>query len=118
MFTTEEISGCSGITVTKFAYSERDYNYVDFRLDMPIMNAFSEHGEKEVTQVADTDSYLKGMCQPEVCMHTCCTVNSAYYPLIPNIWDHNNATDRFSWKPKVSHAVSNGLKIYLIKTGV
>jgi len=45
--------GCSGITVTKFAYSERDYNYVDFRLDMPIMNAFSEHGEKEESGLID-----------------------------------------------------------------
>jgi len=39
--------GYSGITVTKYATIERDYNYVDFRLDEPIMNTFSEHGEKE-----------------------------------------------------------------------
>lgn len=41
------LHGYSGITVTKFAATERDYNYADFRLDKPIMNTFSEHGEKE-----------------------------------------------------------------------
>lgn len=44
---------CAGITVTKFAHTERDYNYVDFRLDKPIMNAFSEHGEKEESGLID-----------------------------------------------------------------
>jgi len=39
--------GYPGITVTKFADTERDYNYVDFRLDKPIMNTFLKHGEKE-----------------------------------------------------------------------
>lgn len=44
---------CAGITVTKFAHTERDYNYVDFRLDKPIMNAFSEHGEKQESGLID-----------------------------------------------------------------
>jgi hypothetical protein len=45
--------GYSGITVTKFADAERDYNYVDFRLDKPIMNTFFEHGEKEKSGLID-----------------------------------------------------------------
>lgn len=45
--------GYSGITVTKFAGTERDYNYIDFRLDKPIMNTFSEHGEKEESGLID-----------------------------------------------------------------
>ncbi|MDL1964563.1 MAG: hypothetical protein LWW98_09600 [Deltaproteobacteria bacterium] len=45
--------GYSGITVTKFANTERDYNYVDFRLGKPIMNTFSEHGEKEKSGLID-----------------------------------------------------------------
>ncbi|NQT09961.1 MAG: putative DNA binding domain-containing protein [Desulfobacteraceae bacterium] len=45
--------GYSGITVTKFADTERDYNYVDFRLDKPIMNTFFEHGEKEKSGLID-----------------------------------------------------------------
>lgn len=36
--------GYSGITITKYANTERDYNYVDFRLDMPVMNTYPEHG--------------------------------------------------------------------------
>ena len=39
--------GYSGVTITKYANTERDYNYVDFRVDKPIMNTFSEHGERE-----------------------------------------------------------------------
>ena len=39
--------GYSGITVTKFADTERDYNYVDFRLDKSIMNTFSEHAKRK-----------------------------------------------------------------------
>ena len=45
--------GCSGITVAKFAYAERDYNYVDFRLDLPVMSSFFEHGEKEGSGLID-----------------------------------------------------------------
>jgi len=45
--------GYSGVTVAKFAYYERDYNYVDFHLDKPIMNSFSEHGEKEESGLID-----------------------------------------------------------------
>lgn len=45
--------GYPGITVTKFANTERDYNYVDFRLDKPIMNTFSEHGGKEESGLID-----------------------------------------------------------------
>lgn len=45
--------GYSSITVTKFADTERDYNYVDFRLDKPIMNTFFEHGEKEESGLID-----------------------------------------------------------------
>ena len=39
--------GYSGITITKYANTERDYNYVDSRVDKPILNTFSEHGERE-----------------------------------------------------------------------
>lgn len=39
--------GYSGITIAKYANIERNYDYVDFRLDKPIMNTFSEHGESE-----------------------------------------------------------------------
>jgi len=45
--------GYPGITVTKFVNTERDYNYVDFRLDKPIINTFSEHGEKEKSGLID-----------------------------------------------------------------
>jgi len=45
--------GYSGITVAKFVDIERDYNYVDFRLDKPIMGTFSEHGEKEKSGLID-----------------------------------------------------------------
>ena len=45
--------GYAGITVTKFANTERDYNYVDFRIDKPIMNTFSEHGEKTGSGLID-----------------------------------------------------------------
>ena len=39
--------GYLGITITKYANRERDYNYVDFRLDKPIMGTFSPKGKKE-----------------------------------------------------------------------
>lgn len=39
--------GYSGITIAKYANIERNYDYIDFRLDKPIMNTFSEHGESE-----------------------------------------------------------------------
>jgi len=39
--------GYFGITITKYANRERDYNYVDFRLDKPIMGTFSHKGKKE-----------------------------------------------------------------------
>ena len=45
--------GYSGITVTKFTDTEKDYNYVDFRLDKPIMNTFFEHGEKDKIGLID-----------------------------------------------------------------
>lgn len=45
--------GYSGITVTKYANTVRDYNYVDFRLDKPIINTFSENGEREMTGLVD-----------------------------------------------------------------
>jgi ATP-dependent DNA helicase RecG len=50
---SSSLLGYSGITVTKFADIERDYNYVDFRLDKPIMNTFSEHGGKEESGLID-----------------------------------------------------------------
>jgi ATP-dependent DNA helicase RecG len=45
--------GCAGITVSKFTQIERDYNYIDFRIDMPIINAFSKHGEKTGSSLID-----------------------------------------------------------------
>lgn len=45
--------GYSGITVAKFADIERDYNYVDFRLDKPIMGTFSEQWGKEESGLID-----------------------------------------------------------------
>ena len=45
--------GYPGITVTKFVNTERNYNYVDFRLDKPIINTFSEHGGKEESGLID-----------------------------------------------------------------
>lgn len=45
--------GCSGITITKYANIERDYNYVDFRVDKSIMNTFSEHGESQKDGLID-----------------------------------------------------------------
>ena len=55
--------GYSGITVTKFADTERDYNYVDFRLDKPIMNTFSEHGGKEEPGLIDKALEMSGFNQ-------------------------------------------------------
>ncbi len=40
------ILGYSGITVTKFAGVEKDYNYMDYRIDLPLMNSFMENGSK------------------------------------------------------------------------
>ncbi len=48
--------GFPGITITKYAKSERDYDYVDFRLDKPVMNTISQHGEKEGTGLIDEAS--------------------------------------------------------------
>lgn len=45
--------GYSGITVTKFVDIERDYNYVDFRLDKPIMNTYFSNSEKEKSGLID-----------------------------------------------------------------
>ncbi|MCG2775183.1 MAG: putative DNA binding domain-containing protein [Desulfobacterales bacterium] len=45
--------GYSGLTVAKFVDIERDYSYVDFRLDKPIMGTFSEHGGKEESGLID-----------------------------------------------------------------
>ncbi|MBW1804413.1 MAG: putative DNA binding domain-containing protein [Deltaproteobacteria bacterium] len=38
--------GYVGMTITKFATSKRDYNYSDFRVNLPLMNLFDEHGDK------------------------------------------------------------------------
>jgi len=38
--------GYVGMTITKFATSKRDYNYTDFRVNLPLMNLFDEHGDK------------------------------------------------------------------------
>ncbi len=45
--------GFSGITITKYAKSERDYDYVDFRLDKSIMNTLSQQGKREGTGLID-----------------------------------------------------------------
>ncbi len=37
--------GYVGITITRFLTSKRDYNYSDFRLDLPLMNIFDAHGD-------------------------------------------------------------------------
>ena len=47
------LPGFSGITVTKFVKNERDYDYVDFCLDKPVMNTFSERGEREEAGLID-----------------------------------------------------------------
>lgn len=45
--------GCAGITIAKYSHTERDYNYVDFRIDIPIINAFSVNGEKKESGLID-----------------------------------------------------------------
>ncbi len=38
--------GYAGMTITKFVTSARDYNYADFRVDLPLMNLIDEQGNK------------------------------------------------------------------------
>jgi len=45
--------GFSGITVAKYVKDERDYDYIDFRLDKPLINTFSELGVREVSGLID-----------------------------------------------------------------
>ena len=45
--------GYSGITITKYGHTTRDYDYLDFRLDKPIMSSFSEHGENRKNGLID-----------------------------------------------------------------
>ncbi len=45
--------GYNGMTVTKFADVEKDYNYMDFRLDLPLMNSFMGNGAKSQSGLLD-----------------------------------------------------------------